>query len=391
MPHPANNLNKIFTLAVFAGAAAFFYALLFALDVKTDIQKHIEVVWMILHGKDFPPNFLYFLAVAAAAFFQDNQTALLAASLLVLSLATAYKFQITTRLFSGQIESLVDWSQNKIVVVSSIVGFCLITALCIYLPKELGLTDYFLLGQIPPNVWHNSTTIFLMPFALLLFWHSYLLLEEFAMKRLWLVIGLVTLNILVKPSFFLCFGAVFPLVALIRFRLKREFFLCLIPIFWGFAFVVLEYIAIYKLGSYGTSGESGIVFAPFVWWRIYAPNIPVSILLSTAFPLAYLIFYYKKIVTEPVLYYAYLLFVVGLAFLAFINESGSRETHGNFQWQAIISNYILFFAIALEFSKDVAGKKHFAFKDKIIAAVFFLHVFSGWLYLAKTLLRGNYG
>jgi len=28
---------------------------------------------------------------------------------------------------------------------------------------------FYYLGQFTPNVWHNSTTIFLMPFALLLF------------------------------------------------------------------------------------------------------------------------------------------------------------------------------------------------------------------------------
>jgi hypothetical protein len=106
-----------------------------------------------------------------------------------------------------------------------------------------------------------------MPFALLFYWHSFRLLENFEIKDFWWVIAMTVLNIFTKPSFFLCVVAVFPLMALIRYRLKKEFFLCLIPPFFGFALIILEYIAIYQLGYYHLAkpGESGVTIVPFVW------------------------------------------------------------------------------------------------------------------------------
>jgi hypothetical protein len=393
MENLALKLNRHFYIVVFLASAVFYYLLLFVFNVQTDIQKHVDFAIEMVHGSNLPATFLYFAAVCVVGLFRDDYNSLLLASAIVLSLATAYKFFLTARVFAAEIEDNSDLSKNKIYLLSNIIGVCLITAFCIYLPKELGLTQYFFLGQIPPNVWHNSTTIFLMPFAILLYWRSYQLLENFEMKKLWWVVGLVIINILAKPNFFLCFVVVFPLMALIRFRLKKEFFLCLIPPALGGVLLILQYIAIYQLGTYGYGKpeESSVILAPFVWWKLFAENIPVSILLSAAFPLVYLVFYIKRVQNQPFLYYAYLLFAVGVALLALLGETGPRAGHGNFQWQAIVSNYILFFAVALDFSKNALQRKELNLKDKIIAIVFLLHFFSGLIYLAKTLLRGNYG
>jgi len=386
-------LNQHFYIVVFFAVALFFYGLLYAFNVQTDIQKHIEFAGAMLQGTNFPPTFLYFAAISIFALFQNDYNSLLFASLIVLSFAVAFKFHITARLFAKKTDLSKTFSKDKVYLISNIVGVCLITVFCIYLPKELGLTTHFLIGQIPPNIWSNSTTIFLMPFAILLFWHSYILLEKFEMKDFWMVLVMIFLNIVTKPNFFLCFVAVFPLMALIRYRLNKEFFLCLIPPFFGFALIILEYFAIYRLGTYGYGdpGESGVTIAPLVWWRLYATNIPVSILISAAFPLVYLLFYFKRVKEEPFLYYAYLLFAVGVAILVFFGETGPRESHGNFQWQAMVSNYILFFAVAIDFVRVFLQTRALNLKDKIIVAVFALHLFSGWLYLAKTLIRGNYG
>lgn len=393
MDNLALKFNRHFYIVVFLASAAFYYALLFIFNVQTDIQKHIAFAVEMIRGENFPATFLYFAAVCVVALFREDYHSLLLASVIVLALATAYKFFLTARLFAARAELDKSFSPSRVYLLSNAAGVCLITAFCLYLPKELGLTQYFFLGQIPPNVWHNSTTIFLMPFALLLYWHSYQLLVEFEMKDFWWTLGLIFLNITAKPNFFLCFVVVFPLMALIRYRLKKEFFLCLIPPFFGGVLLILQYIAIYQLGAYGYGKpeESSVIIAPFVWWRLFAENIPVSILLSAAFPLLYLVFYFKRVQNQPFLYYAYLLFAVGVALLALLGETGPRATHGNFQWQAVVSNYILFFAVAADFARNALQRNELDLKDKIIAAVFALHVLSGWMYLAKTLLRGNYG
>jgi hypothetical protein len=56
----------------------------------------------------------------------------------------------------------------------------------------------------------------------------------------------------------------------------------------------------------------------------------------------------------------------------------------------VVSNYILFFVVAVDFAKNVLQRNEFNLKDKIIALVFALHLFSDWLYLVKTIVRGNY-
>lgn len=393
MNNLALKLNRHFYIFVFAAAALFYYALLFVFDVQTDIQKHVFFAVQIIRGENFPPTFLYFLLVDAAALFRDDYGRLLFASLIVLSFAVAWKFYVTVRLFAEQTKIKTAFGENTAYSIANAAGICLITAFAVYFPKELGLTTHFYIGQFPPNIWANSTTIFLMPFAVLLYWYSYRLLEKFETKDLLLATTMVFFNIVAKPNFFLCFAAVFPLLALFRYKLKREFWLCMIPPIFGGVLLILEYVAIYQLGAYGYGkpGESGVTIAPFVWWRIYAPNIPVSIFISAAFPLFYLALYFKRVRSEPFLYYAYLLFAVAVAILALFLETGPRWDHGNFQWQAVVANYILFFAAAADFVKNVLQKKAFNFKDKIIAAVFALHVASGWLYLIKTLLRGNYG
>lgn len=393
MNDSASVLNRHFYIFVLLAAAFFYYAALYVVDVHMDVQKHVDFAAEIIRGTNFPPTFLYFLAVCAVALFRDDYGSLLFGSLVVLSFAVALKFFVTVRLFARESDLRAVFGENKALAISNAVGVCLITAFCIYLPKELNLTTHFYIGQMPPNIWANSTTIFLMPFAILLFWHSYKLLGEFKMRDFWFSTLMIVLNIVTKPNFFLCFVAVFPLLALFRYRLKKEFWLCLIPPAFGFVLMILEYVAIYQLGAYGYGkpGESGVTIAPLVWWRLFAPNIPVSILISTAFPLVYLAFYFDRVKTSVFLQYAYLLTIAGFTILALFGETGERAEHGNFQWQAVVANYILFFAVTTDFARGWAERKGFDLKDKIIALVFLLHVFSGWLYLAKTLWRGNYG
>lgn len=391
MKNFTSKLNQNFYIFIFLLAAVYYYALLFVFDVKTDIQLHTRVVSNIVEGRDFPPNFLYFIAVYAAAFFQNNYQSLLYGSLIVIALTIAYKFFVTVRLFESETGLGERFDKNTAVLISNLAGFCLVTTFCIYLPKELGLTKYVYLGQLPPNVWHNSTTIFLIPFAVLLYWYSYQLLEKFEIKTLWWVIGMAFLNNLIKPSFFLCFAVVFPLMALIKFKLRKEFFLCLIPVVFGFALIILEYIAIYKFGSYGRAGESSIAIEPFGWWRVYAEYISISFLISVAFPLSYLLFYFNRVKDQPFLYYAYLLFSAATGIMIIFVEKGPRETDGNFFWQIIAANYILFLAVAIDFTKHLLRERKLNIRDMIIASVFALHLFSGWIYLAKMLFRGNYG
>jgi hypothetical protein len=67
------------------------------------------------------------------------------------------------------------------------------------------------LSKFVPLVWHNSTTILLFPFAILLFWKQLKMLDtknEISAKEIAVINILVVLNLLIKPSFIFAYAPV---------------------------------------------------------------------------------------------------------------------------------------------------------------------------------------
>jgi len=86
---------------------------------------------------------------------------------------------------------------------------------------------------ITSNIWHNPTTIFLMPFAVFLFLDSLFFIKKPNIKRLYKVVfPVLIVSIFIKPSFFFCFGVVFPVLS----------FYCLKQVKYGFNSLFLGFI-----------------------------------------------------------------------------------------------------------------------------------------------------
>ena len=136
-----------------------------------------------------------------------------------------YQVQILHRLLSVVIDYLV------FVPVVSFLLFVVFLLLLVcpipYANPFNPLVNYFL-GKVSPNIWHNSTTIFLMPFAILLFWKSYQVLSGTQKENTLLISMLVILNVFIKPSFFFVYVSVFPILLLFQFGISRSFFIKLI-------------------------------------------------------------------------------------------------------------------------------------------------------------------
>ena len=259
-------------VVVFCASMAFFGAILFG-NIYTDIQLHIMHIQEMLSGARPPPNFMYFLTVYAVALFDTDTLSLHISSMMVLSLAVMAKFSLT-RIYSTK--HFNELPTGATVPRSVIILFSLSLLIVFSLPAN---TSY--LGQISPNVWHNSTTIFVMPFALLLFWQSYKQLQSPTLAGAVLVSILCVLNAFAKPSFLFVFCISYPLMLLSQFGLNGQFWKNLWPVTVGVIATAIIYYLVYEL-SFGNryTSESHIVIWPFRVWAHLSNNIPLSFIMK---------------------------------------------------------------------------------------------------------------
>lgn len=335
-----------------------------------------------------PPfaNFLYYLTIYTFAFFQNSTQLLSVASIIVLSLAVTAKFAITKRFIISQVGKI---QKRNIPTDLFLWLFPNLLLLVFSLPTSSALKGQFYLGQIPPNVWHNSTTIFLMPFALMLFWLSYRQILEPKKTRILPITILSILNLIIKPSFYFVFAFIYPLMLLRFIGIKKEFWLNLLPIIIGSTILAGEYYYIYKVIG-PVLGTSSIAIRPFVVWSHYSSNIIFSIIASTLFPLVYLIFNWKTIFRDVLLGYAMLLYLVSILLFSTLTEIGQRQYAENFAWQYIICNYILFMVVSIRFIQQVVSIAKVNWPNKLVLTSFLLHVLSGVLYLIKVFIAKSY-
>ncbi len=382
--------------------SACFFGLLWMLEIKTDIQPHAFYVRDVVGNRvPLPANFLYYLMVYFFSFAQvESWQHLCFASAVVLGFSVAAKFAITRRLFSWGLGGHRGFSPLaggcRVYLLSLLFSLALLIAFS--LPMRLFYAEgYFYLGQIPPNVWHNSTTIFLMPFALLLFWNSYLQINDPSnMKRIYVLAILSALNIFVKPSFIFAFVAVYPLYMFTKTLKKstvRLFMANMAPVFLAGILTVLMYLLIYSF-SFGTInvvhvGKSGVGIRPFLVWQRFSPNILLSVVLSVLFPAAYILLRPQER-RELLLRYAWALYAVAMLIFILFDETGPRAFHGNFFWQTVVCSYTLFFSTCLRLGKNIQATGWRDWKNLLLLLCLGAHIISGMVYLPSIVLRQTF-
>ncbi len=388
-------INRIDNIVVFFIFFILFYVI--AKYINTDIPAHIQSIIRVNNGEaSYSPNFLFFFVVNFLSFFSSNYSLLLFAVAVVLSLATLWKFIISKEIITslnGSIEH--EYKQNII----RILAFALL--FCFAIPDfyNFFMLQQMYLGRTPPVVWHNSTTISLFPFAILLFWKQFQLFQKDVKsildKDLLVVTVLVILNILIKPAFVFAFIPTTVFFVLKDFKLRnyREYMFQLFPILIGSMFLLIQYISIYhyQIGSFQTQESSISLGEPFEFLRNFIPTwyLPIAFLLSFAFPILTSI-YFKEILKYFPFKYALSLAITGVVISGFLIEEGPRKFHGNFVWQNIICAFILMLT-TVSFLMSKSFKKNWLSKKMVILwSVFILHFLSGILYLFKIYFTGSY-
>ena len=152
---------------------AYTYIVIFSSKiVNSDFYAHINHVVNINKGvKNYPSNFIFYLIINLFTFFSVNKFYLYFALVLILSISTVFKYIISKNIIRNLLE-FNNSKQNTIIIITVII-FCFYA---IPDPYLFLVKKRMYVGKFVPTIWHNSTTILVFPFTLLLFWYQYLIL-----------------------------------------------------------------------------------------------------------------------------------------------------------------------------------------------------------------------
>lgn len=253
------------------------------------------------------------------------------------------------------------------------------------------LDGLFYFGYIGLASYHNPTTHLLRPFAIISFIFT---LRAFTHPRspAWMVLlsaALLLGGALAKPSYAM---SILPVIGIgAAWALWRRK-----PLDWpllilGNALPALLSLALQTFVVYlvADADASGIVIRPFAVEAAYSNYIPLKYLLSIAFPLGALIFFWRRYRGELSMLLAWLAFISGTLQVYLLAETGDRFLHGNFRWSAQITLFLLFIATARFLLKH---EDELPKTQRLIAwGIYLLHIAGGIAYYIYAYIQPNYG
>ena len=372
--------NTIISASILSLIAGLIFSLIL-IQKQPDLYDHVLLSQRLISGDLHYANFLYYLLVAFIAFFQPNIIYLQISAILLLTASVLFKFFLSISYFNNS-----DLGEDQ-GVFNRVSWFALLLCITSNFPVNLSATWY--LGQFPPNLWHNSTTIFLMPFALLLFFDALKYLKRpsgklLASMSMWVLIGA-----LIKPSFLFPFLPVFFLLLFSRFRFTANFWKGLTPLFFGT--LGIAWVGIYNFITNTYNEGGGVEIAPFKVWSNWSEFIPLSIIASLLFPLAFSVTQWNNVKDKLAFRFAWLLMFVSIVIYALFAEKGSNwiVVASNFSWQLIVCNFILFLVCLKETLGLKSKRTFFGFSvQNVLLLIFYAHASMGLLYLIKIPIFG---
>lgn len=360
-----------------AGLAIFIQ--IFRLDVSTDLAPHADMTVNALKTGDWPGNFLFYGLNALFAGFSTDVRLIRVSAAGILTVAVVAKYLLSYRFATAELRRVgLDASPvtTAAVIAALMFAFSIPTA-----------TPY--IGQLPANVWHNSTTIVLMPLSLGLFALTLAYVRTGVRKWLLWAILVGALGVATKPTFAMALGFALPLFALVQRRDLRSLRDTVgLSVVLAFA-VGLQYLYIYKAGPGTSEAESSVVLRPLHVWESYTSSIPLSLLASLALPIVALVVLRRRLWDYDAFRYAALLTVVAIAMFALLSETGPREFDGNFAWQSYVAVFLLFLVTTV---CGLGAWRQGALRlveKALLGAAFVAHVAAGCWFLFYMFDRGT--
>lgn len=279
--------------------------------------------------------------------------------------------------------------------------FCLFFLSMIYSDvfKSFGL-PYKYRGVYSPNPWQNATYMAARPFMIIAFVYCAITLATYEKdfekgnklskdQLTNYIIFAVALLIatMAKPSYTLVHMGAVGLVMVYRFfKNKCKTFRQTLIMGLFYVPTIIDMLYQYTSEFTGKSGigvEQGIGIGLFKVWGYYVGNIPLAIILGTAFPILVLVFHHKMIKTDEQFRLSWQIYLMGFAMAAVFYEKGDRINHGNFMWGYICGLCLVFFTSIILLLKDT---KEFMLGEKLGKQAAILTI--QWILLAIHTLMG---
>ena len=390
-----NIKNNIGLLVLFI-FCIFFFSFLIRF-VPTDIPAHLNHIRKInANQANYPANFAFYVIANFLSKFLNlfvNESLKISA-IILLSVASVMKYAISKEIIESNTTITNKLSAKSLTLIAISLFFCF----AIPDPFSLFVLKKYYLSRFVPLVWHNSTTIFLFPFAILLFWKQIKVIDssyKATVNDILILNSLVIANILIKPSFIFVYIPVTFFFLLNKFSnfFSRAFLLNLTPLITGGLVIILQTYLLYviELGSFEGGDNSIALGTPFKVLSHYIPiwYIPISFVLSFVLPIFTAVTYKAILNYKPFLYASFLM-ITAILISAFVYEAGPRMYDGNFLWQNIICSYLVFLSVVTFMANKIIDKGSWTTIDKIFIGLCGLHTFSGVLYIIIIMLRLNY-
>jgi hypothetical protein len=370
----------------------FFFIVFFAVSDMSDHAYFARE--MLKEGKLFLNNFLMYFLINLFSGFSGTIHSTKAALVLLLSVSNTAKYIIVKRAFR-------EWCHSKQAKVAALALLFVFVVPILFFLHFLGWCsneDTMYLGYCVPNVWHNSTTLCMMPFAILTYVLSVKQFEDYDKARNGLISLYVVLGTLIKPSFFFVYAVAYPIFMFAKFGVRKEFFFSVVPIICGCICVLYEYLSIYVPSATAdvvaeSSSSVAIDIMPLFtieFWKTRWLKLMISMIL----PIAFVIAYWKEIVKSREFWFVLIMLVMALGIYWCCHETGPRADHGNFGWQVISSMWFVYYyvlkTIVICDNECDADGFHLKKRGKVFLGIYSIHVLIGLFYLIRYFVTGIY-
>lgn len=350
----------------------------------SDIKAYLQTMLGLESGYDFPYPVYFTLGKFFLLFTNVAVAGALAATLLN-SLGVVVLYHYMKKVSRKYAEGTVF--KKYVGFLANFLSFGIFFVSMLYAPDGIqlpGVTNRYL-GVFTPNPYHNITYMATRPFAVLAFFLFAGILDYYEEKTdakefFWFAASLL-LTTMTKPSYTLVIVSTAGLIMLYRLfcgnwkNFKRS--LCL-----GLAFLPTFADLFYQFGGVfgkrSLEGEmAGLGIGIGLVWKLYTDNIPLAIVLASAFPLLVLVFHIKEIGINTLYRLSWAQFIISVLELFLLYENGRRFSDANFAWGYMHGLFFVFVTSLLLLVKDTLEKRE---KNYVLFAqwgLYGLHLFCG--------------
>lgn len=395
-------MKKIFIFSYFTFAFFFFgslsYRIIFSPTLAGgEFPFHINIAEVMSNNLEIQvPHFLFHIVTIAhnkliswllqfnicSSIYEDKSLWPLSALLVMIEIYIGILVVLICYLNKEFVKYQVKYPQISSYIISFFI--CIVQPIFVFAPID---GKYYLGYLTPANIYFIPTQVLLKLPSLLLFLSTPIFLERNVRFYKYLLLGLLTIfSGLAKPNYLIDMLPALSILILLIWKKNYYINWKLILFVYSAMLLVLSWQYFFKFVAQTTPiYKSSIALCyPFEVWSYHSDFVLVKVILSILFPSYIALVYWTDVRKEILVIYAWLLFVFGLIYTAFLCETQLKFA-GNFIWSGQIANFMLFVSSAAFFFSKV--KVHlWRTNMRVILGIFIfsLHVIAGIVYYLRS-------